>query len=371
MTSKRLTILEIIPSLDDGGAERFIIDLSNQIGKERDYKVYLVSLFNISNHQFYAEEITNKIQLIQLGKKPGFDISLIFKLIKVLNRIRPNIIHTHLRSLNYLLPIIPFYKYRFIHTIHNDAIVECPNLIERLIRKIFFKLKLITPVTISKASSESYLKAYNNHYNVEIENGRPIVPKSILYDEVEQEINQLKHTKETKVFLNIARISKQKNQLLLVKVINELVKEKHNLILIIIGSVRDNEIYKKIESKKDKHIFLLGSKPNPIDYLYQSDAFCLSSLFEGMPITLIEAFQTGCIPICTPAGGIKNMIHNGYNGFLSEGFDEISLKQVIKSYLNLTESKKHAMSTNCMKTYSSNYLIDTTSKKYINLFKSL
>lgn len=41
------------------------------------------------------------------------------------------------------------------------------------------------------------------------------------------------------------------------------------------------------------------------------DAYALCSSYEGMPISLIEAIGVGCIPVCTPVGGIVDVVHNG------------------------------------------------------------
>ena len=54
------------------------------------------------------------------------------------------------------------------------------------------------------------------------------------------------------------------------------------------------------------------------------DAYALCSSYEGMPISLIEAIGVGCIPVCTPVGGIVDVVHNGENGFLSDGIGEES-----------------------------------------------
>ena len=52
------------------------------------------------------------------------------------------------------------------------------------------------------------------------------------------------------------------------------------------------------------------------------DAYELCSSNEWMPISLIEAIGVGCIPVCTPVGGIVDGVHNGENGCLSEAIGE-------------------------------------------------
>ena len=44
--------------------------------------------------------------------------------------------------------------------------------------------------------------------------------------------------------------------------------------------------------------------------MYLSDAFCLTSVYEGLPISLLEAISCGCVPVCTPVGGITEVVHH-------------------------------------------------------------
>ena len=64
-----------------------------------------------------------------------------------------------------------------------------------------------------------------------------------------------------------------------------------------------------------------------------SDAFCLSSNFEGMPISLIEAFACGCPSVCTPVGGIVNCVRHGETGFLSKSLSEDDYLQAVREFL--------------------------------------
>lgn len=52
-----------------------------------------------------------------------------------------------------------------------------------------------------------------------------------------------------------------------------------------------------------------------------------------MPITLIEAMACGCIPICTPVGGIVNTIEDGLSGYLSKTMREDDYYNSLIQYL--------------------------------------
>ena len=115
--------------------------------------------------------------------------------------------------------------------------------------------------------------------------GQEKISKSILYDTAKEEIINLKKSPFTKVFVNVARVSKQKNQELLIKVFDKLLNESKDVILLAIGRQTDLSYLKKIQDKIPKNVYLLGSKSNATDYMLLADAFCLSSLWEGMPIS--------------------------------------------------------------------------------------
>jgi len=97
-----------------------------------------------------------------------------------------------------------------------------------------------------------------------------------------------------------------------------------------------------------------------------SDAFCLSSSWEGMPISLIEAFFTATIPVCTPAGGVKDMIKDGVNGILSTDLSKGSYKEAIIRYLNMNIDEIEKMKTELVAS-SNLYLIEECARSYIKI----
>ena len=132
------------------------------------------------------------------------------------------------------------------------------------------------------------------------------------YDSVKKEIDSYKKNSKTKIFLTIARFSEQKNLKLLVGSFNELLVLNSNVILLIIGD-GDQKIKSELFNLSGSHIFYLGNKSNVADYFSHSDVFCLSSKWEGLPITILEAFSFGLPVISTPVGGIPELINHKGN----------------------------------------------------------
>lgn len=356
-----MKILEIIPQLSQGGAERFVIDLCNEMSKE--HEVVLVVLHNVDKHGFFRKELNIRVRLISMNKRMGMDWRLFFRLATLIRKEKPDAVHTHLRGIVYsfLAYILPS-KIKFIHTVHSDAEKEAGKGISKWCRKFAFDLKCVHPVTISEESQRSFEDFYHLPSTL-IYNGRPKYNFNTDISTVQQELEKIKTNQDVKIIVNVARIDPAKNQLALAKAIDNLNKQGYAVELAIIGSKADKQIVNDIEALNSPSVHLLDVRTNPRDYMRAADAFCLSSIYEGMPITLIECFSVGTIPLCTPVGGIINMIHDGENGLLAKGSNQEDIEEMIKRFLqympqdierlkrNSAESFKHFDMTNCSQMY--------------------
>jgi glycosyltransferase involved in cell wall biosynthesis len=241
---------------------------------------------------------------------------------------------------------------------------------QRLIYKTLFKLFNVIPIGISKKVSESIRAEYGKQFNVLIDNGTKQLEPTSQLEYVRQEIQNYKKNINTKVFLSIGRIAYQKNHKMLVDVFNKLLIEGENVLLLIIG--KDTEagdpLLKQLLQIAKPEIHFLGERQNVSDYLLCCDAFCLSSLYEGLPITLIEAMSLGIIPICTPAGGIVDVIHDMENGLLSTNLSENSYYAKLKQFLSLSPETKATLSDNVKNDFKKSYDIVSTAQKYINVY---
>ena len=112
---------------------------------------------------------------------------------------------------------------------------------------------------------------------------------------------------------------------------------------------------------------MLGEVENPRQYLANADVFCMSSVVEGMPISLIEALSCGLVPVCTAVGGIVDMVEDGINGFLSQDMTVESYIKTIERYLALTDSQKAEMKQHSMQS-AQKYSIEECAKQYEELF---
>lgn len=360
-------MLNLFPNWVRGGAERFTIDLCNELSKDHD--VYMLVSHDLRKFGHYTKEISDRVHVISFNKKEGLDFSLLFKVYKAIKGIKPNVVHTHLMSIVYVtLCCLMYKKPQYFHTVHNSAKEEADGKIGTLFRRFLFKMKLVNAVTISNESKRSFVDYYGIDASV-IFNGRDIPSDVKVSNEVKREIETYKVSKRTKVIIQLAHVGNQKRQNVMARVVNRLSKEGFDLCVLMIGTHDEQSMIDEIKSLHCERVHLLGVKPNPLEYLAAADAFGLTSSYEGLPISLIEAMGVGLVPVCTPVGGVIDLIKDGECGFLSASIEEEDYYIALKRYLMLTDDELAKMKSNVKDAYRP-YTMVECARKYLKLFEN-
>lgn len=164
-------------------------------------------------------------------------------------------------------------------------------------------------------------------------------------------------------FLNPARILNKKNQMLLLNAlsaIKESGKEKVPL-LVFLGYYDKNAGYGKqvfeyiVQNSLEEHVMFLGELERKYLYsVYQHvDSVIMSSLSEGMPVVLVEAFKFGKPFISTKVGGIPEVVEHEKTGLLVE-FSPIDVAEKMIQIMN-NEALRITIKKNASKFYESNF----------------
>lgn len=365
-----MKIMHFIPNLLIGGAESFVVDLVNKLSEKNEVILVLFYSEKLIPGQIFLNNISKRVRIIFLEKKLGLDFSLFKKIRNLIKREDPDIIHTHIRSFNYVYATKLFMKSKAkgFHTVHSDAFKEGGTILERYFKRYIFKTKVAYPIVISKKSLESFNECYPGIECTLIENGRKVAKESLEFEKVKEEINSYKQDANTRVLLYIGRIVYAKNLLLLLKSFSKLAVHK-NIILVIIGHMCDYSETAEIKSLIDANdkIFYVGSKSNVADYLSVSDYVCFSSRWEGMPITLIEAFAKGVIPIVTPVGGMSDMVGN--DGFVSKDLTLEEYCTTMETALSLSMQERNSIKERLKEKYKTYYTMDKCAAKYEQIYE--
>lgn len=365
-----MKILEVIFNLSPGGGERFVVDLSNQLNTD-GHNVQLLTFKSktTKNGLFYKNELSENISFTDLAFVKMNLVSM-FRIFAVVKRAHADIVHMHLSTLPFfcLFPILFYRKSKYVVTQHIIADAEKERGdIKYYVKKILVKLHLINLVSIGYDNQISISRVYNIKSNMIINGRKPLMP-TLQINEVVDEVERLKNGKDVVVFCNIARFNIQKNHERLIRCFNSVISKGHQVILLIIGSGFDSKKGEELKQRADKSIYFLGEKHNIGDYLLCSDCFCLSSDWEGMPITLLEALSCGCVPVGTPVSGFNDLIKNGLNGFVAKDFSDIEFeKAIINAKINYKKVSKGELKNE----FNQKYSMEICAKKYESFFENV
>lgn len=358
-----MKILQLSYSLSSGGGERFVVDLCNRLAENPQNEVVLLTTDDdrIPKNVHYLKDVSQKVRFVNLHCPRGQHPKAFWRVFKTICREKPNIVHAHCNLLLLYLPAFFLRKIKFVHTLHNLAGVCLQRKWCKPINKWFYRHR-VQPVTISKTCQDSYVNLYGDHKSICITNGREalkpsgMIPKDVVFL---QNIT-------APVFIHVARCAVQKNQQRLFKVFDRLETEGVKFQLIVLGSGYEKEWMPRYQDNPQIHI--VGERKNVADYMALADFFVLSSDYEGLPLTLLEAMSLGVIPVCTPAGGIVDVIENGKNGYCSQTFDDEEFYGIIKRAL--VEQGK--LSKDLVKReYAEHYSMKVCALKYFEVYEKL
>lgn len=157
-----------------------------------------------------------------------------------------------------------------------------------------------------------------------------------------QEIKNLSLSNFTTI-LYLSRIHPKKGLLVLIEAINELIKIRTDIRLIVAGPVEDTRYFKKInnfikKSKLEDYVFFKGiaGGEEKIKLFLESDIFVLPSIDEGSPLVLLEAMGFG-LPVVATVGSKMAEIDNKMGYIVEQSSNDIA-----KSILKLIENKEVA-----------------------------
>lgn len=139
-------------------------------------------------------------------------------------------------------------------------------------------------------------------------------------------------------------LNKQKGQLDLVKAL-KIVRDKtsHNFVCYIVGDGPDkNLIYTEIENLNlNENIFMLGNRNDLLSIMYECDLVVLPSIFEGVPLVLLEAAILDKDVIASDIIGFKNYLSRN-DVFIPNSPNSLAKKIISKLQKNTIKAKYNA-----------------------------
>ena len=343
-----MTIIHLLICLGSGGAEHFVLELAKQ-NKLQGYNVYVISISSID--RIKQKFIDNGITTIVLGvNKPTQVITGLKKLLAIVNENKKVLIHAHMFHaamfgcvIKLLKPSVPL-----IFTLNNTYVKRWYR------RVIFFLTRPLRNADI--ILSEDSRKWYQKSDSVVISNGIDISRFQLPH-----------HPPELFTILFVGRMEEQKNPFYLIDLVL-LLKEKYafKINIVGVGGLKDQLIKKIAENKIEAYFNYMGYRKDIPELLSQSHCFIMPSLWEGMPVALLEAGAAGVPVIATPVGCIPTILNNE-NGYLADiSTFHLAVQNVIDNY---TEALNKALVLK--KEVEGNYDIYSNSLRHIELYQKV
>ena len=296
-----------------GGAENMVAQLVAGLKAINANVFVITSNPKIDNHLQKKIDLTGaKVFYNDSSKKNLFArIKNFFRINAILKKEKPDVIHTNLSIVIYALPYVFFHKVKLIHTVHNIPSKDVGRSTRFLLR-LLVKLKKVRFTSISRRIQQEIVREYGVAESV-----APVIVNPVnckLYDNLIPERKFMGTTR----FVSVGRLAPQKNHFLLLKAFKKLLDEGCDARLTVAGdgNLKDSLIDFVVQHKIEERVSFLGEVSNIPELLVESDAFVLSSDYEGLPLTLLEAMAAGLPIVSTDVGGVSDIVKDGLNGLL-------------------------------------------------------
>jgi glycosyltransferase involved in cell wall biosynthesis len=169
-------------------------------------------------------------------------------------------------------------------------------------------------------------------------------------------------------FLFVGRLSEEKG----IRVLLQAFNNTSEILKIAGQGPLHEEVSKHV--KANKNIQYLGSLDGNGVKLAMEECIaliCPSICFEGMPLTILEAFSIGTPVIASNLGGMSSMIIHGYNGLHFEPGNSDALLRKIIYFKSLNMENRVSFGCNAEKTYQSHYTPSINCALLISIYKSI
>ncbi len=186
-------------------------------------------------------------------------------------------------------------------------------------------------------------------------------------NEFNQEKNNLKIgiNNKRKNIISICRLVDQKNIFEIFEIAKKL--QIYNFVVLGNGYLFDNaKIY--LETKKIKNVYLLGNKKDVFKYLYEADLFLSTSLYEGHPISILEAMSIGLPIVASKVTGNIDTIKNNFSGLFYKLGDIKEAVNCIEKIMKNSELRLK-ISNNSFLSHREFFATTKMKNKYISLYK--
>lgn len=316
-------ILLYIGSMYIGGAQRVMANLANYFCAD-GYDVVLVNeVVPIKGKKTYV--LDNNIKRIYLDNTDGSNFikrqkMRIFNLRSIIKKERPDIVLSFLGPANIrmLLATVGVNNKKVV-SVRNDPNKEYGKGFKRIISRQLFKLA--DGCVFQTKDAADYFP----------DKVKKIA--EIIYNPVNEVFYHTQRGNIKKEIIYVGRLVKQKNPLLLINAFARIAKNfpEWNVVFCGEGELKVRLINECKALGLEERVYFVGEITNVAERLSEAGIYVLSSNYEGMPNSLMEAMAVGlpCISTDCPCGGPKELIEDKKNGILVPVGNEFKMAEAL------------------------------------------
>ncbi len=342
---KKPSVVFFMPSLEAGGAERVMVNIINNIDRQR----YDVSLILAEAKGIFLDEVKKDVPIHVLHISS--DAKLFFALAAYLRNNTVDVLVSAFPRINIICIAAKIFsgKNTKIIITEHSVFSLLPKVATTAWRRFFARLflpwlamvfypKADSIICVSEGIKEDLLGIIHCRQKCQV------IYNPIINDTISE---LAKEPLETYPFLSanepiiicVGRLALRKDYPNLLKAFSLIVhKQPAKLVILGEGPEKDHLVKLASELQISKYITFMGVQANPYKCMARADVFVLSSLVEGFPTVLIEAMVCGVPVVSTNCkSGPSEIIEDGHNGFLVPVQHEKALANAV---LKLLADKK-------------------------------
>lgn len=333
--AEKKKILYIVEAMG-GGVFTYIVDLANELVNEFDiYIAYAVRPQTPSNYKEYFDKRIHLIEVKSFCREINLtkDMKAIKEIKKISKDVKPDIIHLHSSKAGVIGRIafngkdIPLF-----YTPHGYSfLMKDYKLANRIIFKFIEAVmakRICTTISCSPGEHQETLKLTKN---------ATYINNAINIEDLNRSLDKVEKKNHPFTVFTLGRICCQKNPALF----NSIAEKMPDTKFLWIG---DGDLREELKSK---NIEITGwvNRDEALKRSMNADVFVLTSLWEGLPISLLEAMYMKKSCVVSNVIGNRDVIHNGVNGYVCSDVDnfvkaieERKEEYVEKAYQNILEN---------------------------------
>ena len=335
MNQERINVMWLIKGLGSGGAENLLVSAAKHV--DRDRFNYSAAYFLPWKDQLVEGIEAQGIPVTCFKQRVPYDLRALFALNRKLRKDKIDILHAHLpysglvgRLASKFSPVK-----KVVYSEHN--VWERYNKVMRVANKFTYKMNDAV-VAVSENVEESIRSGMNVGDSLRlntIENGVDVEQLSTLSKASKWLKEELGIPAENRIVTCVANFTPKKRHTDLLAAAKRTLASTPDVsfVLVGIGPLLDDV---KAEAKTlgiDKNVVFTGLREDAREIIAASDMFMLSSEFEGMPISVLEAMGTKTPVLSTRVGGLPEMLVEGTEGMMVDSLNPEKLSDAINDLL--------------------------------------